>query len=130
MSKSKGTRAERELFHLFWQNGFNSLRTAGSGSTSMPAPDLIAAKDGRILVIECKSGAGNNRYIKKEQIEELIAFAKTFDGEPWIAARFDRIGWFFVKAENLEQTKGENFVVNLETAKTSGFKFEDLIKSQ
>ena len=128
--KSKGTRAERELFHLFWGDGFNSIRTAGSGSTSMPAPDLIAAKDGRGLVIECKSGAGNYRYIKKQQVEELIAFAKTFDGEPWIAARFDRIGWFFVKAENLEQTKGENFVVNLETAKISGLKFKDLVKSE
>ena len=127
-TKAKGTRAERELFHLFWENGFNSIRTAGSGSTSMPAPDLIAAKNGRVLVIECKSGAGNKRYIKKQQIEELIAFAKTFSAEAWIAARFDRVGWFFVKAENVAQTKGENFVVDLEQSKAFGVKFEDLIK--
>ncbi|MEK6904181.1 MAG: Holliday junction resolvase Hjc [Nanoarchaeota archaeon] len=126
MSKSKGTRAERELFHMFWDNDWYCLRTAGSGSTAMPAPDLIAGKDGRLFVLECKSGSGDYRYLTKKEVKELIDFAVAFKAEPWIGARFDREGWFFVKARELESS-GNNFVVNLKAAKEKGLKFADLV---
>ena len=34
MSKAKGGRTERELFHILWDNGFSVVRSAGSGSTT------------------------------------------------------------------------------------------------
>lgn len=126
-TKAKGTRAERELFHMFWDNGWTCLRTAGSGSTTMPAPDIIAGKDGRVLVIECKSGSGEYRYLTKKQVQELIDFSIAFKAEPWIAARFDREGWFFVKAKEVKSS-GVNLVVNLKDAKESGIKFSELTK--
>mgnify|MGYP001613475917 CR=1 FL=1 len=126
-TKSKGTRAERELFHMFWDNDWYCLRTAGSGSTAMPAPDLIAGKHGRLLVLECKSGSGDYRYLTKKEVKELIDFAVAFKAEPWIGARFDREGWFFVRAEELKSS-GENFVVHIEDAKKRCKSFEDLIK--
>ncbi|MEK6812527.1 MAG: Holliday junction resolvase Hjc [Nanoarchaeota archaeon] len=125
--KSKGTRAERELFHKFWENGWACLRTAGSGSTSFPAPDLIAGKDSRLLVIECKSGAGNYRYLDKKEVEELQLFAQSFGAEAWIGARFDRLGWFFVPAHELVGSGPNNFVVHLKKAMESGKRFEQLI---
>ena len=34
--KSKGTRTERELLHMFHEAGFGGIRAAGSGSTTLP----------------------------------------------------------------------------------------------
>ncbi len=125
-TKAKGTRSERELFRMFWENGWACLRTAGSGSTSFPAPDLIAGKNGRLLVIECKSGAGNYRYLDKKEVEELIFFAESFGAEAWIGARYDRIGWFFIPARELASSGPNNFVVHLKHVSEKGKKFEDL----
>ena len=67
--KSKGTRGERELFHLFWNNQWGCIRTAGSGSTPLPAPDLLASKKNRYLAIECKVLKNNI----KDKYELIIA---------------------------------------------------------
>ena len=40
--KSKGSKAERDLIHMFWAKGFGAMRAAGSGSTQHPSPDVIA----------------------------------------------------------------------------------------
>ena len=54
MSKKKGTRAERELLHLLWNANFATLRTAGSGSITIPSCDLLVGKRGKVFAIECK----------------------------------------------------------------------------
>ena len=46
--KRKGTRVERELFHMLHDKSFHCVRAAGSGSTPLPNPDILAGKDGRI----------------------------------------------------------------------------------
>lgn len=127
MSKKKGTRSERELFHLFHQNNWMPCRIAGSGSTPIPAPDLIVGNGSRILAIECKSIKGNIKYIENEKIDELLTFSKRFGAEPWIAIKFDYQGWFFLPPEKLEKTKNGIPAISLKTAKEKALRFEDLI---
>ncbi len=127
MSKKKGSRLERELFHLFWETRkWMPLRTAGSGSTPIPAPDLIVGNGSRILAIECKSGKGR-RDIKKEQIEELKIFSKLFGAEAWIGARFDNMPWYFFKLTEIGKSRGKNYFIDPELAIKKGIKFEELI---
>lgn len=129
-SKNKGTRAERELFHMLWSNGWATLRSAGSGSTPQPSPDLISSNNNRVLAIECKSIRGHKKYFDKNEINELIKFSNIFGAEPWLAVRFDKFGWFFIAPENLETTNKGNPSLSLKNAKQNGLKFEDFIKIQ
>ena len=128
MGKSKGSRTERELMHLFYSSGkFMPCRIAGSGSTPLPAPDLIVGGLNRVLAIECKSGKGR-RDIKKEQIEELKTFSKIFGAEPWIAIRFNNMPWHFLEIRHLGISKGNNYFINPKLAQKHGIKFEELIR--
>jgi len=128
MSKAKGSRTERELIRKFYDTGsFIALRTAGSGSTPLPAPDLLVGCNNKVFAIECKSGK-DKRYIKKDQIDELKEFASKFGAEPWIGVRFDRLGWYFLKIEDLHVSKGGNHLVSKEIALEKGITFENLIK--
>lgn len=127
MSKKKGGRLERELFHLLYESGWSPIRVAGSGSVPVPSADIIAGKAGRVVAIECKSGK-SPRYINKKQIQELQEFADKFGAEPWVGARFDNIEWFFLELHNLKSTKtGNNFVVDINLAKKKGIKFDELL---
>ena len=101
MSKAKGTRAERELFHLFWKNNFAAIRSAGSGSTTMPAPDILAGNKNKLLAIECKSIKNNKQYFPKKEIQELFEFSDKINAKPFIGMRFDNHGWFFLNAKKL-----------------------------
>jgi len=126
--KNKGSRTERELFHMFFESGWAAIRTAGSGSTSELATDIVAGKNGRILAVECKSGRANiKRYVRKEQIEELRKFSEKFGAEPWIGMRFNNEKWLFLEIEHLDISKGGHFGVNLKLAREKGISFEDLI---
>jgi len=126
MSKAKGSRTERELINMFYNTGTHiALRAAGSGSTPLPAPDLLVGGKGRVLAIECKAGK-DSRYIKKDQIQELTEFSERFGAEPWIGVRFDRSNWQFVKIENLRISKGGNYFIDKEIAAKSGISFQEL----
>ena len=126
MSKAKGSRTERELINMFYNSGTHIvLRAAGSGSTPLPAPDLLVGGKGRVLAIECKAGK-DSRYIKKDQIQELTEFSERFGAEPWIGVRFDRSNWQFVKIENLRISKGGNYFIDKEIAAKSGISFQEL----
>ncbi len=127
MSKVKGSRVERELFHMFWEeHGWAGIRTAGSGSTTLPAPDLLIGNGSRVLAIECKSGKGRSD-IRKEQIDELKLFAKLFGAEPWVGARFDNMDWYFLKLNELGKTKGGHFFIDPKLVVKKGIVFDELI---
>ncbi len=127
MSKKKGTRAERELFHLLWKNGWAVIRAAGSGSATKPSPDLLASNRRKSFAIECKSVKKNAVYINCENVGKLNEFALAFGSEPLIAVRFDKTGWFFFNSKKIPQTKGSYFVVSLKHARKKGLKFEELL---
>lgn len=126
--KTKGNRTERELFHLFWDNGWAIVRSAGSGSTPLPAPDLLAGKENRTLAIECKSIKKGKRYLNKEDFDQLVTFASLFGAEAWLGIRFNNLEWHFVKPEDLELTKSNNYILSLNLIKNKGITFDKLIK--
>ena len=127
-SKRKGTTAERELFHLLWNSQtWACCRSAGSGSTPLPNPDLIASNGSKILAIECKAIKNKSKHFNKSEIDQLIEFSTKFGAEPWFAIKFDNQGWHFLKPEELKKTKTGNYSVNLNLAKQTGKKFEELI---
>ncbi len=128
-SKRKGTRVERELFHMFSNtNIFIPIRVAGSGSTPIPAPDLLIGNGKRILAIECKAIKGTKKYLEQQQIQELITFAQKFGAEPWIAMKFDYQGWFFLKPSELARTKNGVPSISLKTAQQKALRFQDIAK--
>ncbi len=126
-TKSKGSRGERELFHLLWKHGYGVVRSAGSGSTSQPSPDLLASNGKRTLAIECKSIRGEKKYFSAEELEQLHIFAEAFGAEAWLAIRFDNKGWFFLLAEKIPQSKGKNYLVSYSQLQKEGLLFEELI---
>ncbi len=119
--KAKGIRAERELMDLFWRGGLATLRVAGSGSTSHPSTDLIAAVDGRIFVIEVKTTSKDYVYIRKEEVDSLQKLSAMMGAESWIAIKFskERGKFFMVKLEDARITNA-GAIVDLETAKSKG----------
>ena len=126
--KKKGCRTERELHHMFWDtNLWASLRVAGSGSTTVPAPDLLVGNKNRKLAIECKSGK-DKRYLIKKEVDELKLFADKFGAEAWIGARFNNVDWLFLKPDDLGISKGENYFISIDLAKKKGISFQELIK--
>ncbi|MBU4266522.1 MAG: hypothetical protein KKE96_04775 [Candidatus Altiarchaeota archaeon] len=85
----KGAKFERALVHDFWERDWAAMRSAGSGNTSLPAPDLIAAKDGKIILVECKS-TGREKLHLKGAILALHEFSRVSGGRAYIAVKFLR----------------------------------------
>lgn len=125
MSKIKGTRAERELIKMFWEAGWEAIRSAGSGSMHYPSPDILAGNKIRILAIEVKSTKDNKKYFSEEDKKQLLNFASYFGAESWIAIKFSN-SWIFVHPEDLTKTK-ENYVFGVDDIKIKGISFEELI---
>ncbi len=86
----KGANFERSLVRRFWDSGFTAVRAAGSGSAPFPIPDIIAMKDQRVIIIECKTTKKNSFRLDKSDVEKLRAFRSRADCEAYIAVKFDR----------------------------------------
>ncbi|MBM3199514.1 Holliday junction resolvase [Candidatus Woesearchaeota archaeon] len=129
MSKRKGSNAERELVHMFQDKGWGAMRAAGSGSTTLPSPDIIAGNrdNKRYLVIECKSIKNDAQYFPEDEIQQLRTFSSMFGAEPWIGIRFDFLKWFFVHLDEVKKGKGKLYVITLEYAQKKGKSFGELI---
>ena len=130
MSKRKGSRTERELFHILWEAGFATVRAAGSGSTTRPAPDLLSSNGKESFAIECKAVKGKKKYFSKEEIEQLNCFANNFNAQALIAIRFDNIGWYIISSTKIPQTKKESYVLSLEILQKEGEKINDFLQSK
>lgn len=126
-SKAKGSRAERELLAMFWKIGYGGYRSAGSGSTPLPSPDLLVGNGKRYLAIECKSLKTKAKYLEPEQIKELIEFSKRFGAEPWIGLRFNNLGWYFIQPHKLEKSKKGSLIASIDILKERGSNFDGLI---
>jgi Holliday junction resolvase len=127
-SKRKGTLYERELFHMFWKTGtWASIRSAGSGSTPLPAPDILAGNKEKLLAIECKAIKTKSKHFKKEEIQQLQQFSKVINATPIIAMHFNNKGWFFLNVNNLKENKNGNYTVTFDLCQKNGIKFAELI---
>ncbi|HLD58781.1 MAG TPA: Holliday junction resolvase Hjc [archaeon] len=112
---AKGANAERELVHLLFDKGFSVIRTAGSGKTSLPAPDIIAMKPSKHLAFECKAWASNNLSIPVASMEEFLSWCTRAGVEAIIAWKYPRKGWFFLKPEMLHNT-GKYYAISKKDA--------------
>ncbi|MBI2101976.1 Holliday junction resolvase [Candidatus Woesearchaeota archaeon] len=126
--KQKGSKAERELLHLFWAKGWATIRSAGSGSMKYPGPDLIASNKARRLAIECKSTKKTKQYLEEYDIKQLKDFCDIFGAEPWFAVRFARKNWLFLGIEDIEKTE-TGYVIDSKVAERRGLLIEELIKA-
>ena len=126
--KGKGTAAENELIHRFWENDWVCVRTAGSGSGRYPAPDVLASNGFKKLVLEVKVVNDTKKYFTRQEVLDLEFFASKFAAQAWVGVKFAENQWFFIPTSELSLTKAENYVVDLITMKRSGFTFEEMIK--
>jgi Holliday junction resolvase len=126
--KARGTEAERELIHKFWDNEWVCVRVAGSGSSRYPSPDVLASNGFKRIVMEVKLVNASKKYFTRQEIRDLDFFATKFGAESWVGVKFEGSQWFFIPTCELDMTKSENYVVDLVRMKRKGFAFEDLVK--
>ncbi|MBI4174122.1 MAG: hypothetical protein HY517_00630 [Candidatus Aenigmarchaeota archaeon] len=104
-SYSKGYKAELELTHTLSKLGYMTIRAPRSGRIGLDSPDVIAAKDGRLLVIECKSRM-SAFTIPMEQLAELEAWVNKAKATAYIGCKIHRKGWKFLKYEDVFANSG------------------------
>ncbi len=104
-SYAKGYRAEHWLVHELSRMGYMVVRTPHSGSINLASPDIIAAKDGRLIVIECKSRE-EAFSIPMEQLNELKEWEEKAGAKPYVAWKISRKGWFFLHLNDVISNNG------------------------
>ena len=68
-----------------------------------------------------------NKYLPKEDVEQLKKFADIFGAEPWIAVRFKGYDWYFISLGDMLEAK-KSFIIDVGTAKSKGLLFEEMVK--
>ncbi len=126
--KAKGTNAENELIHKFWQtNNWVCVRVAGSGSSKYPSPDLLASRGDKKIVMEVKVVNDVKKYFTGQEIRDLNYFAQKFGAEGWVGIKFESNQWYFIPISELEETKSNNYTITLIEMKRKGFTFEEML---
>ena len=124
--KAKGTAAENELIHMFWENEWVAIRVAGSGSTKYPAPDVLASCGFAKVVLEIKVVNGVKKYFTGQEIRDLGFFGREFGAQPWVGVKFQENQWYFIPTSELEETREENYSISLIAMKRKGFTFDEM----
>jgi Holliday junction resolvase - archaeal type len=113
-AKRKASRAENELATTLWSLGYAVVRgpSSGGGVRRRFQPDLVAARNGVILVFEVKTGReGEPVYVDSSQVLGVQDFARRAGGVAYIAVRLEGGEWRFHPLESLEMTRRGNFKV-------------------
>ncbi|MBD3249727.1 Holliday junction resolvase [Candidatus Woesearchaeota archaeon] len=126
-NKKKGCNAERELIHLFWNNDWSAIRIAGSGSSHYPSADILASNIKKLISIEVKITKKKNKYFTQKEIDDFRQFSSRFGALPYIAIRFPRTKWYFLKLDQIPK-KTQNYAISENLAKKKGIGFDELIK--
>jgi len=119
----KGANAERELVHALFDRGFSVIRTAGSGKTSLPAPDLIAMRPGRHLAFECKAWAAGNLSIPIASMEEFMGWCDRAGVTAFVGWKIPRQGWVFLRPVQMRKTP-KFYTINRKDAFAKGIGLE------
>lgn len=101
----KGYIAELSLTHQLAKMGYMVVRTPRSGRINLASPDIIAAKDGRLIVIECKSHAKGFK-IANEQLQELKEWEEKALAKAYIGWKISRKGWSFLTLKDVLENRG------------------------
>jgi Holliday junction resolvase len=104
-SYRKGYLSEWQLMHTLAKMGFMVIRSPRSGRIGLASPDIIAAKNGRLFVIECKSRA-EAFTIPKDQLQQLKEWQVKAGAIPYIGWKIARKGWSFLKLEDVVANNG------------------------
>ncbi|HRT03899.1 MAG TPA: Holliday junction resolvase Hjc, partial [Candidatus Diapherotrites archaeon] len=102
------------------------VRVAGSGSISIPTPDILAIKHKKGCAIECKTKSGEYLNIKESQIQELNIFEKRTGFKSYIAWRLEKDNWYFITPEKINKTK-KAYSIKREEIKEKGMTFDKFI---
>ncbi len=103
----KGYAFERALKIHLESDGWTVIRSGGSKK-----PDLVCARNGKILIIECKSTASDIIYLDKVEVRHLEKVAEEFGGECVYCVKRDNSGWRLVPITELVEAD-KNFVLRL-----------------
>ena len=101
----KGYFAEWQLTHELSKMGYMVVRTPRSGRIGLASPDIIAAKDGKLIVIECKSRAKGFK-VPPEQLQGLKEWEDKARAKAYIGLKVARKGWFFLKLQDVINNNG------------------------
>jgi Holliday junction resolvase len=104
-SYSKGYRGEREMVYKLATLGYMVVRTPRSGRISLASPDIIAAKDGRLIVIECKSREEAFK-IEKDGLAQLLEWQNKAGARAYVAWKISRKGWKFLHLRDVLANNG------------------------
>src|SRR3989338_3865012 len=104
-SYAKGYRFERLLVHTLSGLGYMVVRTPRSGRIGLASPDVIAAKDGKLIVIECKSREAAFK-IEKDGLDQLLAWQNRAGATAYIAWKISRKGWKFLHLKDVVENDG------------------------
>jgi holliday junction resolvase Hjr len=124
---NKGANAERELIRLLFDAGFAVARVAGSGSTTLPAPDIVALKGGKSFAIEAKAWKQPYLSIDVGQMDELTEWAERGASIPIIAWKIPRKGWRFLTPRHFKSNK-KYCVLSQKKALEEGLLFEQFVE--
>ncbi|MFH1420570.1 MAG: Holliday junction resolvase Hjc [Candidatus Aenigmatarchaeota archaeon] len=102
---SKGYRLERKLVHLLSDRGYMVMRSPRSGRMNVPAPDIVAVKNGRVFVIECKNHA-NAFTVEKGQLDQLRAWVDKAGATAYVAWNMPKTGLMFLKLDDVAANNG------------------------
>lgn len=123
--KRRAARVENELANILWEDGFAVVRgpSSGGGARKRFQPDLVAIKDGKVLVFEVKLVSRDSPlYIDSEQVVGLSEFARRAGGSPYIAVRLKGGEWRFHPLSSLRPA-GSSFRLD---SPSEGLRLRDL----
>lgn len=126
---SKGANAERELIRELWNKGFAVTRTAGSGSTPLPAPDLVALGKEKKLAFECKAWKSSYLSLDIAQMEEQLEWCERADAELYIAWKIPHEGWLFLHPKHFNKTP-KFYYISRKNANKNAVKLEVILGQQ
>ena len=106
-SYRKGYVFEREVKLKLEKDGWRVIRSAGS-----KIPDLIAAKDGKIIIVECKVSEHKTIYLRDSEVKEIKEIAKSFNGDAVYAIKYKGKTIFADVSELIK--KGKMYQLDLE----------------
>ncbi len=102
--------------------------SSGSGVRRRYQPDLVAAKNGVVVVVEVKRGReGRRLYIPARQVEGLEEFARRAGGVAVVAVKLPRQGWRIHFLRDLPRTPGGSARVDRPEAGLRLHVFDELL---
>ena len=114
---------ERKLLDKFRKEGFEGVRAAGSS-----CPDLIVAKENRLIALECKYTSSEQIFLKRDNIARLSQFSKASGSPAFAALKFGRTEWLFLPSAKLAaQAEGTGHTIRKAWAEANGLTFFTLL---